>query len=103
LKAAIRKVLQGSGWQLCRVHAMRNLLAVARTQLRSVISALIRTIFAQPDVGEVGQPSSQDLLGPVLREAFVRAEVVRLDQFAGRQRVPVLPQQMLVEVTWSMA
>ncbi|MBS3941564.1 MAG: transposase [Actinobacteria bacterium] len=28
---------------------MRNLLAVARTQQRSVISALIRTIFAQPD------------------------------------------------------
>jgi len=49
LKAAIRKVLQGSGWQRCRVHAMRNLLAVAKSQQRSVISALIRTIFAQPD------------------------------------------------------
>ncbi|MFA9432255.1 IS256 family transposase [Egicoccus sp. AB-alg2] len=49
LKAAIRKVLQGSGWQRCRVHAMRNLLAVARSQQRAVISALIRTIFAQPD------------------------------------------------------
>jgi putative transposase len=49
LKAAIRKVLQGSGWQRCRVHAMRNLLAVARSQHRTVISALIRTIFAQPD------------------------------------------------------
>jgi putative transposase len=49
LKAAIRKVLQGSGWQRCRVHAMRNLLAVARHQHRAVISALIRTIFAQPD------------------------------------------------------
>jgi putative transposase len=49
LKAAIRKVLQNAGWQRCRVHAMRNLLAVARHQHRSVISALIRTIFAQPD------------------------------------------------------
>jgi putative transposase len=49
LKAAIRKVVQGSGWQRCRVHAMRNLLAVARSQHRTVISALIRTIFAQPD------------------------------------------------------
>jgi putative transposase len=28
---------------------MRNLLAVAKTQHRAVISALIRTIFAQPD------------------------------------------------------
>ncbi len=49
LKAAIRKVLQGSSWQRCRVHAMRNLLAVAKAQHRTVISALIRTIFAQPD------------------------------------------------------
>jgi putative transposase len=49
LKAAIKKVLQNSSWQRCRVHAMRNLLAVARTQQRPVISALIRTIFAQPD------------------------------------------------------
>jgi putative transposase len=49
LKAAIRKVLQNSSWQRCRVHAMRNLLAVARAQHRTVISALIRTVFAQPD------------------------------------------------------
>jgi putative transposase len=37
LKAAIKKVLQNSSWQRCRVHAMRNLLAVARTQQRPVI------------------------------------------------------------------
>jgi len=49
LKAAIRRVLQGSAWQRCRVHAMRNLLSVARHQHRQVIAALIRTIFAQPD------------------------------------------------------
>jgi transposase-like protein len=49
LKAAIRRVFQGSGWQRCRVHAMRNLLAVANHQHRLMIAALIRTIFAQPD------------------------------------------------------
>tara|TARA_R100000306_G_scaffold45926_1_gene43790 strand:+ start:54 stop:1286 length:1233 start_codon:yes stop_codon:yes gene_type:complete len=49
LKAAIRRVLQGVAWQRCRVHAMRNLLSVARHQHRQVIAALIRTIFAQPD------------------------------------------------------
>ena len=49
LKAAIRRVFQGSGWQRCRVHAMRNLLAVAKHQHRLMIAALIRTIFAQPD------------------------------------------------------
>ena len=49
LKAAIRKVFQGSSWQRCRVHAMRNLMSVAKHHQRQVIAALIRTIFAQPD------------------------------------------------------
>ena len=49
LRAAIRRVLQGAGWQRCRVHAKRNLLAVAKHQHRAVVSALISTIFAQPD------------------------------------------------------
>ena len=50
LKVAIRKTLQGSSWQRCRVHAMRIfLLGVARSQQRTVILALIRSIFAQPD------------------------------------------------------
>jgi transposase-like protein len=49
LRAAIRRVLQGAAWQRCRVHAMRNLLSVARHQHRQVIAALIRTIFVQPD------------------------------------------------------
>jgi putative transposase len=49
LVAAIRRVMQGAGWQRCRVHAKRNLLAVARHDQRQLISALISTIFAQPD------------------------------------------------------
>ena len=49
LKAAIRRVFQGSGWQRCRVHAMRNMLATAKHQHRQIVAALIRTIFAQPD------------------------------------------------------
>ena len=49
LRAAIRRVLQGSGWQRCRVHAKRNLLAVANHSQRQLISALISTVFAQPD------------------------------------------------------
>ena len=49
LTAAIGRVLQGSAWQRCRVHAMRNLLAAARHEHRQLIAALIRTVFAQPD------------------------------------------------------
>jgi putative transposase len=36
-KAAIRRVFQNWGWQRCRVHAMRNLLAVARHDQRQII------------------------------------------------------------------
>lgn len=49
LRAAITRVLQGAAWQRCRVHAKRNLLAVARHQNRGMVSAAISTIFAEPD------------------------------------------------------
>ncbi len=49
LRAAIGRVLQDAGWQRCRAHAKRNLLAVVRHQHRGMVSALISTIFAQPD------------------------------------------------------
>jgi len=49
LRAAIRRVFQGTGWQRCRVHATRNMLGHAKHQHRGMVAALIRTIFAQPD------------------------------------------------------
>ena len=49
LRAAIRRVFQGTGWQRCRVHATRNLLGHCKHQHRGMVAALIRTIFAQPD------------------------------------------------------
>ncbi|MEX2328497.1 MAG: IS256 family transposase [Nitriliruptoraceae bacterium] len=79
LKASIRKVLQDSSWQRCRVHAMRNLLAVARVQHRTVISALIRTIFAQPDrdlaVGQLRQVVDQlEGIAPTVAERLQAME-----------------------------
>ena len=49
LTKAIARCFQGAGWQRCRVHAMRNLLAAANHRHRPMIAALIRTVFAQPD------------------------------------------------------
>ena len=46
LKAAARKVISAT-WQRCRVHFMRNLLVHAPKGQRGVVSALVRTIFAQ--------------------------------------------------------
>jgi putative transposase len=48
LKAAVAKVLH-AGWQRCRVHTMRNLLAHAGRQGRGVAAAFIATAFAQDD------------------------------------------------------
>jgi putative transposase len=49
LKAAVARVLQGAGWQRCKVHLMRNLLAHVAKAHKEMVSATVRTIFAQPD------------------------------------------------------
>ena len=49
-KAAIAAVLQGAGWQRCRVHFLRNALAlVPEERPSSMVAATIRTVFAQPE------------------------------------------------------
>ncbi len=49
LKAAIAAVVQGAGWQRCRVHFVRNALALVPKNAQSLVAATIRTVFAQPD------------------------------------------------------
>src|SRR3954453_8087217 len=49
LKAAISSVFLGAAWQRCRVHFMRNVLAVVPKGNQEMVAAAIRTIFAQPD------------------------------------------------------
>ena len=49
LVKSIGRCFQGSAWQRCRVHAMRNMLSAAPHQQRQLIASLIRTIFVQPD------------------------------------------------------
>jgi putative transposase len=54
LKQAIAAVMAGAGWQRCRVHFLRNVLArVPRGSAEMVAAAAIRTIFAQPTGVEV--------------------------------------------------
>jgi len=47
LKAAIRAVLPGAGWQRCRVHFARNVTARVGSHRSSPVNALISTVFAQ--------------------------------------------------------
>jgi transposase-like protein len=49
LKAAIAAVLHGAGWQRCRVHFVRNALALVPKSAAELVAATIRTVFTQPD------------------------------------------------------
>jgi putative transposase len=49
LKDAIAAVLQGASWQRCRVHFVRNALALVPKAAAEMVAATIRTVFAQPD------------------------------------------------------
>ena len=53
LKAAIAEVLVGAAWQRCRVHFKRNVLAKVPKIQGPMVSALISTIFAQPEATTV--------------------------------------------------
>ena len=48
LKAAIEAIFHGASWQRCRVHFMRNVLALIPKAEKAMLAALLRTIFAQP-------------------------------------------------------
>jgi transposase-like protein len=49
LKQAIREVFVGAGWQRCRVHFMRNVIAHVPKGAQAMVAATVRTIFEQPD------------------------------------------------------
>lgn len=49
LTAAIAAVLHGASWQRCRVHFVRNALALVPRNAADLVAASIRTVFAQPD------------------------------------------------------
>ncbi len=53
LKAAIAGVFIGAGWQRCRVHFMRNVLARVPKASAEMVAAAVRTVFAQPDAAHV--------------------------------------------------
>ena len=49
LRAAIEAVLHGAAWQRCRVHFLRNVLALVPKAAQEMVAATIRTVFVQPD------------------------------------------------------
>lgn len=55
LKGAIATVLTGASWQRCRVHFVRNALALVPRSMAEMVAATIRTVFAQPDADSAHQ------------------------------------------------
>jgi transposase-like protein len=49
LKGAVTAVLQGASWQRCRVHFVRNALALVPKAAAQMVVATIQTLFVQPD------------------------------------------------------
>jgi putative transposase len=49
LKQAIAAVLHQASWQRCRVHWLRNALALVPKSAQQMVAATIRTVFMQPD------------------------------------------------------
>jgi putative transposase len=79
LKSAIAAVIVGAGWQRCRVHFMRNVLAKVPKGSAEMVAAAIRTIFAQPDAAAVAEQlhSIADKLGrqfPGVEQMLTEAE-----------------------------
>jgi putative transposase len=73
---AINAVLQGSSWQRCRVHFMRNALAKVNKGHADMVATTIRTIFAQPGSAQVR--AHVDLVADTLANDFPAvAELLR--------------------------
>jgi putative transposase len=49
LKRAIKEVFLGASWQRCRVHFLRNLLALVPKDGQGMVLAAVRLVFQQPD------------------------------------------------------
>lgn len=59
LKRAISAVLTGAAWQRCRVHFMRNALALVPKAAAQMVAATIRTVFVQPDAASAHEQWSR--------------------------------------------
>jgi len=71
LKGAIAAALQGASWQRCRVHCLRNLLALVPRSAAEMVAATVRTVFAQPDAASAREQWRK--VADSLRAQFPRA------------------------------
>ena len=90
LTNAIGTVLQGSSWQRCRVHFMRNVLAKVSKGHAEMVAATIRTIFAQPGPKQVRE--HVDAVAEMLTAQFPAVAELLLDAKADLTAFADFPQ-----------
>jgi putative transposase len=90
LTNAIGTVLQGTGWQRCRVHFMRNALAKVTKGHAEMVAATIRTIFAQPTGPKVRE--QLDYVATMLAGEFPAVAELLLDAKADLTAFADFPQ-----------
>jgi len=71
LRAAIRKTLQGSSWQRCRVHYVRNLMAPVPKASQEMVAAAFRSIFTLTTPDDV--TARWDEVAVMLADRFPKA------------------------------
>lgn len=74
LKAAVAAILLDAGWQRCRVHLLRNVLAHVPRLNAELVAALVRTVFAQPD--QRAARTQLDLVVERLQTAYPAAATI---------------------------
>ena len=77
LTKAIRRQLQGCVWQRCRVHFARNLLQRVPRAHQGMVTAALRSVFAQEDTTEI--LTRWEDLAASLAERFPRATELMLE------------------------
>ena len=77
LKAAIRKCFTGSSWQRCRVHFIRNLLALIPKAHTEFVAAAFRSIFTLTNAADVS--ARWDEVENTLAERFPKAAALMRD------------------------
>lgn len=77
LRQAVTAVLHGASWQRCRVHFLRNALALVPKAAQQLVAAAMRTVFAQPTAEAAVAQWRQVAEG--FRSRFPRVAALMLD------------------------
>ena len=98
LNKVTNTVFQGASWQRCRVHFMRNVLAVAPKGSQDMVASVIRTVFAQPDAHHINKQFTE--VAAMLGHSHPKVATMLDDARHGLLAFAVFPQRHWRQI-WS--